>query len=135
MLVLPFFSFACHPHSVREDVQPLFACVSPVHLDGLLNQTNKQTMASVIANDGLDQIQNPSNRRRQTRQACDKCRERKVRCDVGFVSDAPLPSAHLTRSEDASQSLGGPARPCRRCSLLHLPCTFLLPVKARGPVK
>lgn len=80
----------------------------------------------------------PANCRRQAHQACDRCRKRKVRCDSVAVSasNAPSPSsthtqAHLTRNRAvASQS-----SPCRRCSLLQLPCTFLLPVKARGPVK
>jgi len=52
-----------------------------------------------------------------TRQACDACKIRKVKC---INDDSSAPSA-----------LGHP--PCQRCSRLTIQCTYALPQRCRGP--
>ncbi|THV99385.1 hypothetical protein D6C86_07619 [Aureobasidium pullulans] len=52
-----------------------------------------------------------------TKQACDACKTRKVKCTYD-ESVAPTATAH---------------RPCRRCTRLAIDCTFTVPQKCRGP--
>ena len=52
-----------------------------------------------------------------TRQACDACKIRKVKC-INDDSSAPSGLNH---------------RPCQRCSRLTIQCTYALPQRCRGP--
>ncbi|PVH81573.1 hypothetical protein DL98DRAFT_170393 [Cadophora sp. DSE1049] len=64
------------------------------------------------------------------RQACDCCRMRKRKCDMGSPS-AGSPNG----SQGQSPGLRERKQQCKRCVELGLSCTFLLPVAARGPRK
>lgn len=74
-----------------------------------------------ICHDSMPDTQPTSrSRRRQstlTKQACDACKLRKVKC----IYDHPA----------ASTALGH--QPCQRCLRMTLDCTFSLPQKCRGP--
>ena len=75
----------------------------------------------LICNDNMPNAQPTGrSRRRQstlTKQACDACKIRKVKC-IYDESSAPSGLNH---------------RPCQRCSRLALECTFNLPQRCRGP--
>lgn len=63
------------------------------------------------------------------RHACDPCRLRKTRCEL---------NAHAPPAQDGSGSQQPDRRApsaCRRCTSLGLSCTFLLPLRTRGPRK
>ncbi|XMA14898.1 hypothetical protein WAI453_007689 [Rhynchosporium graminicola] len=68
--------------------------------------------------------QDPSSRRRipSVSQACDGCRGRRVRCEQDSSAESV--------SHALPATIGGP---CLRCTKFGLDCTFLLPVKSRGP--
>jgi len=73
--------------------------------------------------DKMPEMQSTGRSRRRlsalTRQACDACKIRKVKC---INDDSPAPSA-----------LSHP--PCQRCSRLTIQCTYALPQRCRGPRK
>ncbi|KAL2071960.1 hypothetical protein VTL71DRAFT_11303 [Oculimacula yallundae] len=75
-----------------------------------------------ISQNTISPTQHPSSKRRMPiRQACDGCRGRRVKCEQepsGPSGSVPLPATE---------------RPCQRCAKFGLECTFLLPVRSRGP--
>jgi hypothetical protein len=72
-----------------------------------------------ICHDSMPDAQSRSRRRQSTltKQACDACKLRKVKC----IYDHSV----------ASTGLGH--QPCQRCRRMTLDCTFSLPQKCRGP--